>query len=122
MTHIGKTSFSMNGAHRKSAIEIVFFDTDCLCSFIWAKGEDVLFRCLDSADLVLPDQVYDEISKVTYLKRRVDLHMREGRLRKEGISLNGDELSVYLELTSGLRFFPVIGKGEVAGIVLAKKA
>lgn len=121
MTHIGKTSFSMNRAHRKFPIEIVFFDTDCLCSFIWAKGEDVLFRCLDGADLVLPDQVYDEISRVAYLKQRVDFHMREGRLRKEGISLNGDDLSLYLELTSGFRFFPVIGRGEAAGIVLAKR-
>lgn len=121
MTHIGKTSFSMKTAQRKSAIEIVFFDADCLCSFIWAKVEDVLFRCLDGADFVLPDQVYDEISRVAYLKRRVDFLMRGGRLRKEGISLNGEDLSLYFELTSGPRFLPVIGKGEAAGIVLAKR-
>lgn len=121
MTHIGKTSFSMKTAKRKSAIEIVFFDADCLCSFIWAKAEDVLFRCLDGADLVLPDQVYDEISRVAYLKWRVDFLMRGGRLRKEGISLNGEDLSLYFELTSISRFFPVIGKGEAAGIVLAKR-
>ena len=67
------------------------------------------------------DQVYDEISRVAYLKWRVDFLMRGGRLRKEGVSLNGEDLSLYFELTSGSRFLPVIGKGEAAGIVLAKK-
>lgn len=42
-------------------IEKLFFDTDCISSFLWVKEENILFK-LYSGRIILPKQVLNELS------------------------------------------------------------
>lgn len=101
-------------------IDRYFFDTDCLSAFLWVRKESVLTR-LYAGRIILPMQVYTELEKVPHLKRRVDILKESGDLRVEDILVETEEFSDYLQMTtlpeSGMR---IIGKGEAAGIAMAK--
>ena len=47
--------------------KVIFFDTDCLSSFLWTKTEKLLIHCFGS-QMIIPRQVYDEVSKVPHLR------------------------------------------------------
>lgn len=97
-----------------------YFDTDCLSAFLWVNGESILEK-LYPGQIVLPAQVYDEVSKVPHLKERVDLVKRRRNLIIESMDFGSEEFNLYYEMITmpkeGLR---IIGKGEAAGIAMAK--
>ena len=52
----------------------LYFDTDCISSFLWVREERILTR-LYSGKIVIPQQVYNELSfsGVIHLKTRLDV-------------------------------------------------
>ena len=59
--------------------EKYFFDTDCLCVFLWIKEESVMEK-LYGGKIIVPAQVYSEIQKVPHLLARVDSLKNNGSL------------------------------------------
>ena len=101
--------------------EKYFFDTDCLSAFLWVREESILAR-LYSGKIILPTQVYSELQRVPHLLARVDTLKNNGDLSVESMEVDSGEYNDYLQMTSspeaGLR---IIGRGEAAGIAMAKQ-
>ena len=58
----------------------VFFDTDCISSFMWVGGKNIIEELFD-ARIVIPEQVYEELSnpKVQHLKEQTDEMIGDNR-------------------------------------------
>ena len=101
--------------------DIYFFDTDCLSAFLWVREESILAK-LYTGKIILPAQVYDELQRVPHLLARVETLKNNGDLSVESIETGSAEYNDYLRLTTtpeeGMR---IIGKGEAAGIAMAKQ-
>ena len=101
--------------------EKYFFDTDCLSAFLWVREESILAR-LYAGRIVLPTQVYNELRRVPHLLARVDTLKNNGDLSVESMEVGSVEYKDYLQMTttpeSGMR---IIGRGEAAGIAMAKQ-
>lgn len=100
----------------------IYFDNDCLSSFLWVNQEFILEN-LFKGKIVVPGEVYSELSLpcVNFLKKKVDTLSTNGSLILDQVIGREPELSLYVELTA----FPkngkkIIGSGEAAAIVLAK--
>lgn len=102
--------------------KVIFFDTDCISSFLWTSTEWLLIHCFGS-DMIIPRQVYNEISTVPHLQQKIDVMEIDGNLTIEDLLVGSEENNLYLELTDYTRSgtLPLIGKGEAAAIVLSKK-
>jgi predicted nucleic acid-binding protein len=101
--------------------EQVFFDTDCLSAFLWVERENLIVLLYRNR-IVLPQQVYDEISRISHLKMRVDRLISNSLATKVSITTNSQEERLYRDLISaspntGLR---PIGRGEASALTLAK--
>ncbi|MDD2379738.1 hypothetical protein [Aminobacterium sp. EBM-42] len=103
-------------------IKKLFFDTDCISSFLWVKEEKILLT-LYPERIILPKQVSDELCNpsIPHIKRRVVQLCSEGGLAIKEILAQTDEFHLYC----GLAISPPkgekrIGKGEAAAIALAK--
>ncbi|MCR5693717.1 MAG: hypothetical protein K6G89_01955 [Clostridia bacterium] len=101
--------------------EKCFFDTDCLSAFLWVREESILSR-LYAGRIILPMQeVYDELQRVPHLQARVDALKNQGHLRIESIEAGSEEYFDYIQMTTspenGMR---IIGRGEAAGIAMAR--
>ncbi|HZX46429.1 MAG TPA: hypothetical protein VFF83_04085 [Clostridia bacterium] len=103
-------------------INKLFFDNDCISSFLWVNEEHILFK-LYPGRIVLPSQVYYELCNpsIRHLKHRIDQLCLSGELSIKEILLNTEEYRLY----HGLAIAPLvgvkrIGKGEAAAIALAK--
>ena len=101
--------------------EKYFFDTDCLSAFLWVREESILAR-LYAGRIILPAQVYHELQKVPHLLARVDTLKNNGYLSVESMEAGSKEYTDYLQMTTapeeGMR---IIGRGEAAGIAMAKQ-
>ena len=101
-------------------IEKYFFDTDCLSAFLWVREESILATLYPSR-IILPAQVYNELQKVPHLQAKVDSLKNRGALYIESMEAGSVEYSDYLQMTTssedGMR---IIGRGEAAGIAMAK--
>ena len=99
----------------------LFFDTDCICAFLWINEESLLEK-MYSGKIVIPKEVYNEIDRPTipHLKARIDQLTANGSAIVMSMDINSEEYSLYRELTtfSGNK---LIGSGEAASISLAKK-
>ena len=99
--------------------EPIYFDNDCLSAFLWVKAEHLLVQ-MYPGKIVVPQQVYNEISLVPHLKARLDLQMINGNMATETIAVGTAEYTLYNKLAyapePGHR---IIGKGEAAVIALA---
>ncbi len=97
-----------------------FFDTDCLSAFLWVRGESILSR-LYSGHIILPAQVYRELSRVPHLLASVDTLKQQGDLKIESMEVDSAEYHDYIQMTTapevGMR---LIGSGEAAGIAMVK--
>lgn len=98
-----------------------FFDTDCISAFLWVRNESILAK-LYPGKIILPKQVYDEISKVPPLLSRIDNMKEAGQLTVQNIEIGTEEYKDYCSLA----IYPptgskIIGKGEASAIALAKK-
>lgn len=101
--------------------KVIFFDTDCISSFLWTRTERLLIHCFGN-DMIIPRQVYNEISTVTHLQQRIDVMVNNGNLKIDDLLVGSEENNLYLDLTDYTRSstLPLIGKGEAAAIVLSK--
>lgn len=101
-------------------IDNYFFDTDCISAFLWIREECILTR-LYPGKIILPAQVYDELKRVPHLQSRVDTLKNNGELRVESMEIGSEESTDYFCMINtpekGMR---IIGKGEAAGIAMAK--
>ena len=102
--------------------KVIFFDTDCISSFLWTRTERILIHCFGN-DMIIPRQVYNEISTVPHLQQKIDLMVSSGNLTIEDLLVGSEENNLYLDLTDYTKSgkLPLIGKGEAAAIVLSKK-
>lgn len=101
--------------------EKYFFDTDCLSAFLWVREESILTK-LYAGKIILPAQVYNELTKVSHLSARVNALKNNGDLCVESMEVGSDEYKDYIQMTTtpepGMR---IIGNGEAAGIAMVKQ-
>jgi len=98
----------------------LYFDNDCISAFLWTKTEWIL-ESLFPNNILVPKEVYIELSKVPYLKGRIDNLINSGQATIHEIILGSEESNLFQSLTGlteGRRI--VIGKGEAAVLSLVK--
>lgn len=101
--------------------EKYFFDTDCLSAFLWVREDSILAR-LYSGKIILPSQVYNELQRVPHFLARVDTLKNSGDLCIESMETDSEEYNDYLRMTTAPeRGMRIIGRGEAAGIAMAKQ-
>ena len=98
-----------------------FFDTDCISAFLWINDTNILQE-LYGGKIIFPAPVYDELSNpaIPHLKRRADGLIDGGTAKIQQLEIGTDEFDLYNKLVHGSIDGKQIGKGEAAGIALAK--
>ena len=99
----------------------MFFDTDCLSSFLWINNTNLLHE-LYGGKIVLPEPVYQELSnpRIPQLKGRADALIASKDSFVQQIEVGTEEYNLYSSLTQEQDGKKSIGRGEAAGIALAK--
>ena len=99
----------------------LFFDTDCLSAFLWINDTNLLEQ-LYGGKIVIPGPVYQELSNpsVPHIKKRADALLSKDVASIKQIDTDKDEYGLYRALVKGSKTEKAIGKGEAAGIALAK--
>lgn len=100
----------------------LFFDTDCLSSFLWVKREDIILLNY-SGRIVVPQFVYDEFCRpgVEHLRKTLDNMILFKAVYKMEIPYGSAEADLFRELTRNpTKGMQTIGKGEASALVLAK--
>ena len=103
--------------------ESLFFDTDCICAFLWVRNESLLPR-LYPGRIVIPRPVYTELCRpgIPHLKERVDDLLAQNLVSIQEIDITSEEYRTYYQLTEcPENGHKVIGNGEAASISLAKQ-
>lgn len=95
----------------------IFYDTDCLSCFISIDNESILKNLFEK--VIIPYEVYDEFSKVSILKKRVDKLIDEGFIEVIDFEVNSNIYKLFVKLRRGYLLDNEIGKGEAASIALA---
>lgn len=101
----------------------IFFDTDCLSSFLWVKREDIIVNQF-AGQIMIPKFVYVEMENpfVQQLKARLDTLIANGSAGIVEIQGGTSEAAIFCELTNTPQSGrAIIGKGEAAAIALAKE-
>lgn len=98
-----------------------FFDTDCISAFLWINDTNIL-KELYGGRIVFPSPVYDELSNpaIPHLKQRADVLIENQSATIRQLDYGTGEYSLYKSLIDGGGADKAIGKGEAAGIALAK--
>lgn len=102
--------------------EEMFFDTDCISSFLWVKRGDIIID-LFTGKIILPKPVYDELKNpiIPHIGNEIDSMNTKEILEVLDIEVGSEAYEIYIELAikpkDGRR---PIGKGEAAAIALAK--
>lgn len=99
----------------------MFFDTDCLSSFLWINNTNLLHE-LYGGRIVLPEPVYQELSnpRVPQLKGRADALIASKDAFVQSIQVGSEEYKLYSSLIQEKDGKKSIGRGEAAGIALEK--
>lgn len=97
----------------------IYFDSDCLSSFLATKSEDILLN-LYGNKIVVSSVVYDEMRKVPFLKNALDLYISRKVFQEETFAANSDTFQIFRLLQKGDASHPKIGNGEASVIALAK--
>lgn len=100
----------------------LFFDTDCISSFLWIKKENILLNLYPNR-IILPMQVFKELSNpsIPHISRKINKLCFAGSISTKEIIINTKEYEIYYELAVSLpKGEKIIGKGEAAAIALAK--
>ena len=97
----------------------LFFDTDCLSSFLWID-EQALLPKLFSQRIIIPSDVYAEIDKpcISHLKGRVDFLLKAGEVQLADILIGSREYELFFQMTEVDQ--PLIGREEASALALAK--
>lgn len=102
--------------------ETLFFDTDCLSSFLWVGREDIILLRYHGR-IVIPQFVYDEFCRpgVQHLCRKLDNMLSAKAVIRMEIMQGTAEAKLFRCLTKTPdQGRPAIGKGEASALVLAK--
>lgn len=100
--------------------DAVYFDTDCLSSFLIVNRKFILTRLFNQS-MFIPDLVNEEIRRVHFLRPVITELLRDKYLHICAFDLGTDEYEFYSMLTTNLSSGrKIIGKGEAAAITLAK--
>jgi len=102
--------------------DLLFFDTDCLSAFLWVGKESLLTR-LYPGRVVIPEQVYDELSYpgLPSFNITIDTLFAQKQVVIEAIKAGTEAYDLYYTLSRvPSKGHVVIGKGEAACIALAK--
>ena len=102
--------------------EKMFFDTDCLSSFLMVGREDIILNKF-KGHIILPQFVYYEFCRpcVNHLRLKIDNMIAAKLIVKMEIYHGTEESNLFRELTRSPRAGnPVIGKGEASALVLAQ--
>jgi len=106
---------------RKHMTEPLFLDTDCLSTFLIVQRENLILQ-LYAGRIGIPQQVYVELKKVSFMKTRVDALLKAGSIVLYQISAGSDSGNLYLKLIDHPdQGYKIIGSGEAAAIVLSKE-
>ena len=115
----------------------LFFDTDCLSSFLWINDTNIL-QALYAGKIVIPDPVYQEMSnpciphikkrgvlitdamRASERKKRADVLLDNNVAMVQHLDADKEEYKLYRDLLKGNLGGKAIGKGEASGIALAK--
>lgn len=100
----------------------LFFDTDCLSSFLWVGREDIVLLNYNGR-IVIPRFVYEEFDRpgVQNLCHKLDNMLYMKAVVKMEIEDGSTEAKLFRQLTKSPESGrPVIGKGEASALVLAK--
>lgn len=99
----------------------MFFDTDCLSAFLWINNTNILQE-LYGGKILIPEPVYQELANpsIPHIKRRVESLLSNRIAMVKQIELDKEEYKLYRSLINGSKSVKAIGKGEAAGIALAK--
>jgi predicted nucleic acid-binding protein len=103
-------------------IKELFFDTDCISSFLWVKQENLLLQ-LYKGRIVLPYQVFIELSNpsIPHIRRKISALCSNGDVSTMEIMLGTEEYRLFDEIAiSPPKGEVVLGKGEAAALALAK--
>lgn len=86
-------------------IEQIFFDTDCISSFLWVDRTDILLN-LYGKQIILPEQVLDELSNpsVRHLSTKVNQLLSQNQIGTEKILVGTEESKLYYMLTRNPQF------------------
>jgi predicted nucleic acid-binding protein len=99
----------------------LYFDTDCVSSFLWVKEEKIL-ALLYSGKIVIPQQVYNELSfpGIFHLRKYLDALIDSKDAAIQPIVIDTPDFTLYHKLTASPdKGHSIIGKGEAAAIALA---
>ena len=100
--------------------DLIYFDTDCLSSFLWVSREYLLIR-LYKGKIILSQQVYREITIVPQLKVKVDKFIDSNEFTRCDFQIDSSEAVLYMQLTKHPeKGRKIIGNGEASVISLAK--
>ncbi len=99
----------------------MFFDTDCLSAFLWINNINILQE-LYGGKIVIPEPVYHELCNpsIPHIKKRADSLLTNNTAIVQQIEIDKEEYRLYRSLLNGSKEVKAIGKGEAAGIALAK--
>jgi len=99
----------------------LFFDTDCLSAFLWINDTNLLEQ-LYGGNIIIPGPVYQELSNpsIPHIKKRTDKLIDNNVATIQEIETDKVEFQMYRTLIKGTKEQKAIGKGEAAGIALAK--
>ena len=99
----------------------LFFDTDCISSFLWINDTNILHE-LFGGKIVLPEPVYIELSNpcIPHIKQRADSLILSNDISIKTIEVDTEEYKIYSSLVRGDIGKKGIGHGEAGGIALAK--
>ena len=99
----------------------LFFDTDCLSSFLWINDTNIL-QALYAGKIVIPDPVYREMSNpcIPHIKKRADALLDNHVATVHQLDVDKEEYKLYRDLLKENDGGKAIGKGEASGIALAK--
>jgi predicted nucleic acid-binding protein len=101
--------------------EPLFLDTDCLSTFLVVGYENLILQ-LYSGRIGIPEQVYGELRKVSFMKNKVDTLLKANKITLYQIIHGTDTGTIYLKMTTNPdKGFKIIGSGEAAAIALAKQ-
>lgn len=102
-------------------IDDLFFDTDCLSAFLWVNNTNIL-QVLYGGRIIVFEPVYQELSNpsIPHIKQRTDIMIDNKDVKVQEIIVGTKEYELYKELVIGHKGNKSIGKGEAAGIALAK--
>lgn len=104
----------------------IFFDTDCLSSFLWVKRQDIISKTYPDYRLVIPRYVYNEIYRlgIPYLRpiqNELLSMLKHNIIVIEDFDLCSQEYLDFNKLISHGDGGKIIGRGEASAIILAKK-